>query len=144
MADNKEAVFGKTALLINCEHTALTAVYGFAGSTKSNATAAKGLYVTPGPLTPIVLDALRTFGVPTYAGISDRPAGEIGRVYQFAPSMQLIDASLYYHTDAEVADLIPAAGLESVTRAYAKIIDDVNKLSLQQMRGGATPTAPVQ
>ena len=37
--------------------------------------------------------------------------------------------------DAEVADLIPAAGLEAVTRASAKIIDDVSKLSLQQMRG---------
>jgi Peptidase family M28 len=140
MADNKDEVFGKTALLINCEHTALTAVYGFAGSTRSNSTAAKGLYVTPGPLTPIVLNALRTFGVPTYAGISDRPAGEIGRLYQFAPSMQLIDASLYYHTDAEVADLIPAAGLEQVTRAYAKIVDEVNKLTLAQIRAASAPS----
>ena len=138
MADNKDAVFGKMALLINCEHTALTQVYGFAGQTKSNGSAAKGLYVTRGPLTPIVQKALRTFGVATYAGISDRPAGEIGRIFQFAPSMQLIDASLYYHTDAEVAELIPAAGLEAVTRAYAKIIDDVNKLSLQEIRGGGT------
>jgi hypothetical protein len=135
MADNKEAVFGKMALLINCEHTALTAGYGFAGLTKSNSVAAKGLYVTPGPLTPIVKNALRTFGVPIYAGLSDRPAGEIGRIFEFAPSMQLIDASLYYHTDAEVDELIPAAGLEAVTRAYSKLIDDVNKLSLQEIKG---------
>jgi hypothetical protein len=135
MADNKEAVFGKMALLINCEHTALTAGYGFAGLTKSNSVAAKGLYVTPGPLTPIVKNALRTFGVPIYAGLSERPAGEIGRIFEFAPSMQLIDASLYYHTDAEVDELIPAAGLEAVTRAYSKLIDDVNKLSLQEIKG---------
>jgi hypothetical protein len=135
MADHKDEVFGKMALLINCEHTALTAGYGFAGSTRSNSTAAKGLYVTPGPLAPIVLNALRTSGVPIYAGLSDRPAGEIGRVYQFAPSMQIIDASLYYHTDAEVADLIPAAGLEAVTRAYSKIIDGVNAMSLEEVRG---------
>ena len=50
--------------------------------------------------------------------------------------MQIIDASQYYHTDAEVAELIPAAGLEAVTRAYAKMIDDVNKVSLQDIRGG--------
>ena len=142
MADNKEAVFGKMALLINCEHTALTAGYGFAGQTRSNSTAAKGLYVTPGPLAPIVQKALRTFGVPIYAGLSDRPAGEIGRIFEFAPSMQIIDASLYYHTDAEVDDLIPPAGLEAVTRAYSKIIDDVNQVSLQELRGGrSTPTS---
>jgi len=77
--------------------------------------------------------------VPIYAGLSDRPAGEIGRIFQFAPSMQIIDASLYYHTDAEVDELIPAAGLEAVTRAYSKLIDDVNKLSLQEIKGSRTP-----
>jgi hypothetical protein len=139
MADNKEAVFGKMALLINCEHTALTAGFGFAGLTKSNSTAAKGLYVTPGPLAAIVQKALKDFGVPIYAGLSERPAGEIGRIFTFAPSMQIIDASLYYHTDAEVEELIPAAGLEAVTRAYSKIIDDVNKVSLADIRGAAAP-----
>jgi hypothetical protein len=141
MVENKEAVFGKMALLINCEHTALTAGTGFAGQTKTNSTAAKGLYVTPGPLTPIVTRALRTFGVPIYATLSARPAGEIGRIFEFAPSMQIIDASQYYHTDAEVAELIPAAGLEAVTRAYSKIIDEANKLSLQEIRkGSAVPS----
>jgi hypothetical protein len=138
MADNKEAVFGKMALLINCEHTALTAGYGFANQTKSNSTAAKGLYATPGPLTPIAKNALRTFGVPIYATLSERPAGEIGRIFEFAPSLQIIDASLYYHTDAEVAEMIPAAGLEAVTRAYSRIIDDVNALTLREIRGGGT------
>jgi hypothetical protein len=52
--------------------------------------------------------------------------------------MQIIDASQYYHTDAEVDDLIPAAGLEAVTRAYSKIIDDVNTLDLQQIRGASS------
>lgn len=137
MVDNKEAVFGKMALLINCEHTALTAGTGFANSSKTNSTAAKGLYVTPGPLAPIVKNSLRTFGVPINAGLSDRPAGEIGRIFEFAPSMQIIDASQYYHTDAEVAELIPAAGLEAVTRAYAKIIDETNKVGLQEIRKGS-------
>ena len=137
MVEHKEAVFGKMALLINCEHTALTAGFGFANQTKSNTTAAKGLFVTPGPLTPLVKNALRSFGVPIYAALSERPAGEIGRIFELAPSMQIIDASLYYHTDAEVDELIPAAGLEAVTRAYSKIIDDANGLSLQEIRGPA-------
>jgi hypothetical protein len=28
---------------------------------------------------------------------------------------------------------VPAAGLESMTRAYAKIIDDINKLDLKEI-----------
>ena len=139
LADNKDTVFAKTALLINCEHTSLTQMYGPGGQVKSNLQAAHSLYVTPGPLTPIVLDALKTFGVGTRAGISASPAGEIGRVYQFAPSMQIIEADFYYHTDAETDDVVPPSGLESTTRAYAKMIDEVNKVSLPAIRAAAPP-----
>ena len=34
----------------------------------------------------------------------------------------------------DTPDIVPAAGLESITRAYAKLIDDINKLTLDEIR----------
>jgi len=61
-------------------------------------------------------------------------AGEMSRYYQFAPSLQLIDTGLYWHSDHETPEIIPPTGLAAVTRAYAKIINDVNSLDLKELR----------
>jgi hypothetical protein len=42
-------------------------------------------------------------------------------------------ATHFYHTDQDTYETIPPNGLENVTRAYAKIIDDVNKLDLKDI-----------
>ena len=49
-----------------------------------------------------------------------------------------IGSAVYYHTDHDTVAVVPAAGLEAVARAYAKIIDQVNKLD----RSSLMPTAP--
>ena len=36
--------------------------------------------------------------------------------------------------DGDVPELVPSAGLEAVARAYAKIIDEVNELDLEQLQ----------
>jgi hypothetical protein len=72
-----------------------------------------------------------------YKELDPSPAGDIGSTYRFAPSLQLIVATHYYHDTYET---IPPNGLENVTRAYAKIIDDVNKLDLKDI---AWPEAQV-
>ncbi len=48
------------------------------------------------------------------------------------------------HTAADTPDNVPWTGLEAVTRAYAKIIDEVNKLPLTDLQTPATtdPNAP--
>jgi len=48
--------------------------------------------------------------------------------------MQLIDTGLYWHSDREKPDIIPAAGLAATTRAYAKIIADVNGVDRQDLQ----------
>jgi hypothetical protein len=58
----------------------------------------------------------------------------MGPYYQLAPSLQLIEGNLYWHSDRETAEVVPPTGLAASTRAYAKIITDVNQLGLKDLR----------
>jgi hypothetical protein len=135
LAEHKE-VFEKTALIINCEHTAATEMVLNNGAIqKSNWASTLTWYVGgSAKLEDIVVKAYASFGVPTNETPARSPAGEIGRIYQFAPAIQLIDTGLYWHSDHETSAIIPATGLESVTRAYAKIITGVNSLDLKDLQ----------
>ncbi len=128
--------FAKTALLINCEHTAANQLVSYNGTVrKANSTSPLMWYVGGSPkLEQIVLAAYATFGVPIYERGERAAAGEIGRIQNLAPSMQLIDTGLYWHSDRETPDIIPADGLAATTRAYAKIISDVNGLDLKELQ----------
>jgi Zn-dependent M28 family amino/carboxypeptidase len=136
-------LFAKTALLINCEHTAANQLVAYNGTVrKANSTSPLMWYVGGSPrLEQIVLGAYDTFGVPVYDRGERSAAGEIGRIQNLAPSMQLIDTGLYWHSDRETPDIIPAAGLAATTRAYAKIIADVNGLDLRDLQRPAV-TSP--
>jgi hypothetical protein len=135
LAQHKE-VFEKTALMINCEHTAANEmVLGNGVIQKSNWQSTLTWYIGGSPaLEDIVVKAYTAFGVPTYEIPARTPGGEIGRIYQLAPAIQLIDTGLYWHSDHETAEIIPSTGLEATTRAYAKIIDGVNKLDLKDLQ----------
>jgi hypothetical protein len=54
-----------------------------------------------------------------------------------ASKLELIESNEFYHSDMDV-DTVPAAGLEGIARAYAKIIDDVNRLPLSGLRAAPT------
>ena len=57
-----------------------------------------------------------------------------------APSVQLIESALFYHTDQDRPDYVPEPGLEAVARAYAKIIDDANTMSRAELLPDSAPT----
>jgi|HubBroStandDraft_1064217.scaffolds.fasta_scaffold82983_1 hypothetical protein len=135
LADHKEQ-FAKTALIINSEHTAATMLVSTNGNIrKANQATPLTWYVGGSPkLEQIVIKAYDQFGVATYDTPERTPGGEMGRYYQFAPSLQVIDTGLYWHSDRETADIIPPTELGAVTRAYAKIIDDVNTLDLKDLQ----------
>jgi hypothetical protein len=129
---HKAEFFSKAALLINCEHTAQyrTDLYGNRLMALDVSWEAN-IYVGGGPkLEPLVEKDLALLGVSHYKELDPSPAGDIGQTYRLAPSLQLIVATHFYHTDHDTYETIPPNGLENVTRAYAKIIDDVNKLDL--------------
>ena len=135
LADHKE-LFAKTALLINSEHTAATTLVSYNGVIrKANEATPLMWYVGGSPkLEQIVVKAYEEFGVATYDTPERGAAGEMGRYYQYAPSLQVIDTGLYWHSDHETADIIPPTELSAVTRAYAKIIADVNTLEMKDLQ----------
>ena len=94
----------------------------------------------------ITADAFRQFGVPLWTAPSERPpAGDLGRFYWFLPGVVAQSNDfINMHTEADTPDNVPWTGLEAVTRAYAKIIDDVNKLPLKDLQRPETadPNAP--
>ena len=47
--------------------------------------------------------------------------------------VRLIEGNLYWHSDRETAEVVPPTGLAASTRAYAKVITDVNQLSLKDL-----------
>jgi hypothetical protein len=83
-------------------------------------------------LRSLVLSSFKSFGVAVYARPEGRPGGELQHIFRQAPSFHVID-HIFYHSDADTAELVPAAGIEAVTRAYLKIIDGVNRMEIKDL-----------
>ena len=45
-----------------------------------------------------------------------------------------------FHTDLKIPETVPWTGLEASTRAYARIVDEVNKLDLSVLQRPEEPT----
>lgn len=129
-------VFAKAALLINSEHTGAV-LTSHTAPRNGNALSISTWFAGSPRLSEIVIKALDAFEVPTYTQSSASPAGEIGRYYQFAPALQVMTSGFVWHSDQETAETISSAGLAAITRAYAKVITEVNALDLKDLR---TPT----
>jgi len=131
---NMHDFLAKTALIVNCEHPSQTQTYRLGpGLMTSTTTSARRWFVGGSEtLRGLVLQSFRTFGVAVYARPEGRPGGELQHVYKQAPSFHVID-HIYYHSDADTAELVPAWGIEAVTRAYLKIIDGVNRMEIKEL-----------
>jgi hypothetical protein len=142
MSDNKATFLAKTALIINCEHVAVTQTYPWGPQLrKSNQTDARRWWVYGSDkLATVVLDAYRTFGVAVYHEMEPNASGDMGQVSKDAPTMQLIESPALYHSDQDRPDVVPASGLEAVGRAFAKIVDGVNRLDRADVLPGAKTT----
>ena len=126
----------KTALIVNSEHVATSSTY-FIGPNLvgSTAVAARRWYMQgSNELKAIIGNALKMFGVMTYALPASHSGGELTPLRGIAPGFHVL-ADIYYHTDLDIAELVPEAGIEATVRAYAKIIDDVNQADLSELRG---------
>jgi hypothetical protein len=137
------AFFAKTALIINAEHVTTTQTYLFATQLrKSNTATAHRFFVGKSrALARILVDDFKLFGVALYELPSTKfgVAGDLVKLVDDAPGIEVIESNAFYHSDEDKPAIVPAAGLESITRAYAKIIDDINKLDLKDIVDAPAP-----
>ncbi len=148
LLEHRQELFAKTALFINAEHTATIQTYLFGPQIRKANTQTGLLWYAGGPRRPklqeLAVKAFRDFGVVTYAEPERAaPGGEMSRLWPFVPGVQGSDYNMFFHSDHETADTVPWTGLESITRAYAKIIDGVNTMPLSDLQRPPDPTAPV-
>ena len=139
LAEHHEELFKKTALLINAEHTAAAQPELLGEAIRLVNSEAGFLWYGGGNQRPrlqqAAINAFAQFGVPIYAEPENGvPGGEASRLYQFVPAVQASNYNMFFHSDFETPATVPAPGLAATTRAYVKIIEEVNKLDLKDLQ----------
>lgn len=140
------SLFAKTALFVNCEHTSSVDSYITSQGLAWTNTTMPLLWYGGGPSRPklqaVAARVFAEFGVPTFAQPTGHkpPFGELGFFYHITPGVEVEALGFhYFHTDLDTPEAVPWTGLASVTRAYAKIIDEVNKIDLKELQGPREP-----
>ena len=133
--DEKESAMADTTMLINLEHVALVRTKYWGPELRMmNAVSPMRWWVWGSQdMLDVVLDAFQSFNVATTGDMENRASGEMGSVARDVPSMQVITSPEIKHTEQDTAEWVPAVGLEQIGRAYAKIIDGVNRLDKSAM-----------
>ena len=136
LRDQRADLIAKTALMINCEHIAAAQTLNWSTKLREATGVDPRRWFVNGSrkLTDIVLGAYHTFGVNIVGDMDPSASGEMGAIDRIAPSLQLIHSPEIRHTDHDVPEIVPAVGLEAVGRAYAKIIDEINKESIAALK----------
>ena len=91
----------------------------------------------------LVKHTLRDFNVSVYAVPEARAGGSLGAVSPHAPSFHIID-HVIYHTTLDTPEFVPAVGLAFSERAFLKIIDETNKMTMAQIRGADKLPNPIR
>jgi hypothetical protein len=141
---NKATLFAKTALFLNDEHPATVITQSrpryYPGDELAWADSYMPLqWYAGGPTRPelrkIAWNAFKEFGVAVEMDPSPQPpASDMTYFYRYAPGVDASEYHSYFHTDWETPEAVPWTGLEAATRAFAKIIDRVNKLPLSALQ----------
>ncbi|HWE49306.1 MAG TPA: M28 family peptidase [Bryobacteraceae bacterium] len=128
--------WSKVALVLNAEHTSQTLLYMYnADLMPSNAVSARRWFASGSPaFQQLVKNTFQDFNVSVYKVPERRAGGSLGAVSPYAPSFHIID-HVIYHTSLDTPELVPAVGLGWSERAFLKIIDETNKMTMAEIRG---------
>jgi hypothetical protein len=131
----RETELAKTALLINLEHVAAVRTKYWGNHLRqSTGVSPMRWWVWGSPsLLDISLASFSHFNVGITADMDNGASGEIGGIARDAPSIQVITSPEVKHTEQDTPEWVPSSGLEQIARAYARIIDEVNKLDRRQI-----------
>jgi hypothetical protein len=137
--------WGRVALVVNAEHTSQTMFYMFnADLMTANAVSARRWFASGSPaFQQLVKTTLRDFNVSVYAVPEARAGGSLGPVSSHAPSFHIID-HVIYHTTIDTPEFVPAVGLANAERAFLKVIDATNAMTMAQIRGTEQLPNPVR
>jgi hypothetical protein len=149
IAENKARLFAKTAMLINDEHPSTITTQSRPRYYPGDELAWGNTYMPMQwyaggndrpELGKIVWNAFKEFGVPLEIDPSPTPpASDASYLYRFTPAVDASEYHNYFHTDWETPETVPWTGLEASTRAYAKVIDEVNKRPLSTFQRPEDP-----
>jgi hypothetical protein len=149
MVANKDKLFSKTALFMNVEHPSTIFTQSRPRYYPGDELAWSNTYIplewyaggkSRPELQKIAWDAFKTFGVPVELDPSPvPPAGDAGVFFRFLPAIDAGEYHSYFHTDWETPEVVPWTSLEASTRAFAKIIDEVNKRPLSTFQRPEEP-----
>jgi hypothetical protein len=142
MHDNRDTFLSKTALMINAEHASPLALSIWEGEMRPTTGIQPRRWFVNGSskLAAISLNAYKTFGVSIMHRMEPAASGDMGQVWRDAPSIMSIVSTDFYHSDRDTPDAVPAASLEQLTRAYAKMIDETNKLDRKDIVPASPPS----
>jgi hypothetical protein len=134
LRDRKD-ILDKTALMINSEHIAASQTLNWQTTLRRSTTVSPRRWWVNGSnrLTDLTLEAYQALGVSVVGDMDPSATGEMGAIARLTPSIQLIHSPEAKHTDADIRAYVPAAGLEAVGRAYARIIDGANELDRKDL-----------
>ncbi|HUR32306.1 MAG TPA: M28 family peptidase [Vicinamibacterales bacterium] len=134
--------WSKVALILNAEHTSQTLLYMYNQDlVTANAISARRWYVSGAPaLQQLVKKTFQDFNVSVYRIPERSPGGSLGPFAPLAPAFHIID-HVIYHTTLDVPELVPAVGLAYSERAFLKVFDEANRMTMGALRGGKLPNA---
>jgi peptidase M28-like protein len=147
LAANREKFFSKTALMFNAEHPSQVLTHGGANSGWTETIIPDAWYAGGSArpqLTKIAADAFHEFGLPVWAQPSQTPpGGDLLPFFGFVPGVVVQSNDFtYMHTTGDTPENVAWTGLEAATRAYARIVDEVNKLPLTDLQRTPGTYAP--
>jgi hypothetical protein len=128
--DARATELAKTVLAINLEHVAAVRTKYWGPHLRMTTEVAPmrwWVYGSP-KLMNTALHAFSHFNVGITADMDPNASGEMGAMARDVPSIQVITSPEIKHAEDDTPEWVPSSGLENIARAYAKIIDDLNKV----------------
>jgi hypothetical protein len=135
----------RVALILNLEHTSQTLLYMYNQDlVTANAVSARRWFASGSPaFQQLVKRTFQDFNVSVYKTPERNAGGSLGALTSYAPAFHIID-HVIYHTTLDTPEMVPAVGLTYSARAFLKVLDDANQMTMAELRGTEKLPNPIR